>query len=304
MARRGRQGSLDFPTQRTWGGARRNAGRKPRGAKAMVAHQARETVSPKEPRHVTLRLLGKLPNLRGKRSYRAVRGAFEAARERLGMRLVHWSVQGNHLHLIVEAKDRVALSRGMQGLKIRLAKALNRLWGRAGSVFSDRYHAVALRTPRQQLPKARGTARTAAAAQLRRSALDGAGFRRMEEAAAHSFDLENDAEELAARQGLAQVGAPVRSCRALDASMNPARPAPNRRSRPGPAQPWRTADSGAVGCPGRPEEKAESPLPARGDPAITAQGCQGTGGARPRPGGEGQVGNSVPLGPVGGRTEA
>jgi len=65
------------------------------------------------------------------------------------MRLVHWSVQGNHLHLIVEAKDRLALSRGMQGLKIRLAKALNRLWGRAGSVFSDRYHAVALRTPRQ-----------------------------------------------------------------------------------------------------------------------------------------------------------
>ena len=98
---------------------------------------------------MTLRLLGKLPNLRGKRSYRAVQDALEAARERFGMRLVHWSVQGNHLHLIVEAKDKLALSKGLQGLKIRVAKGLNRLWRRKGTVFSDRYHAVALRTPRQ-----------------------------------------------------------------------------------------------------------------------------------------------------------
>jgi hypothetical protein len=58
-------------------------------------------------------------------------------------------VQTNHLHLLVEAKDRQSLSRGLQGLFIRVAKALNRLWGRKGTVFADRYHDHILRTPRE-----------------------------------------------------------------------------------------------------------------------------------------------------------
>ena len=62
---------------------------------------------------------------------------------------MHYSVQANHLHLIVEAKDRETLARGLQGLCIRVAKALNRVWGRKGTVFSDRYHDHVLRTPRE-----------------------------------------------------------------------------------------------------------------------------------------------------------
>jgi hypothetical protein len=65
------------------------------------------------------------------------------------MRLIHFSVQGNHLHLIVEAADRTALGRAMRGLQIRMARGLNRLFGRAGRVFADRYHARAMRTPRE-----------------------------------------------------------------------------------------------------------------------------------------------------------
>ncbi|MFQ5505224.1 MAG: transposase [Planctomycetota bacterium] len=78
-----------------------------------------------------------------------LRGAFAAGSERFGFRLVQYSVQNDYLHLIVEGKDRRALSRGMQGLLIRVAKALNRLWGRRGTVFSDRYHDRILRTPRE-----------------------------------------------------------------------------------------------------------------------------------------------------------
>ena len=66
---------------------------------------------------------------------------------RFGMRLVHYSVQSNHLHLIVEAADRRALTRGMQGLAIRLARRINASSGRRGRLFNDRYHARALRTP-------------------------------------------------------------------------------------------------------------------------------------------------------------
>ena len=53
------------------------------------------------------------------------------------------------MHLIAEAHNRLALSRGMQGLLIRVAKGLNRLWARRGRVFADRYHDRILRTPRE-----------------------------------------------------------------------------------------------------------------------------------------------------------
>jgi hypothetical protein len=75
--------------------------------------------------------------------------AFKKGNDRFGFRLVHYSVQGNHLHLITEADDRTALSRGLQGLGIRLARAVNRIHERRGTVFSDRYFAHYLRGPRE-----------------------------------------------------------------------------------------------------------------------------------------------------------
>jgi hypothetical protein len=60
---------------------------------------------------------------------------------------VHYSVQGNHLHLLVEAEDRRALSRGMKGLGVRIARGLNRVMGRRGAVLDDRYHGHVLKTP-------------------------------------------------------------------------------------------------------------------------------------------------------------
>src|SRR5262249_19348018 len=78
-----------------------------------------------------------------------LRQAFVGGRNRFGFRLVHFSVQSTHLHLLAEASDRRALARGVQGLSIRIAKAINRRLGRHGKVFNDRYHARALRTPRE-----------------------------------------------------------------------------------------------------------------------------------------------------------
>jgi hypothetical protein len=62
---------------------------------------------------------------------------------------VHFSVQSNHLHLVVEAQDEDALSRGMQSLSHRFAHAVHRALGTSGGVFADRYHAHALRSPRE-----------------------------------------------------------------------------------------------------------------------------------------------------------
>jgi len=63
--------------------------------------------------------------------------------------LIHFSIQGNHIHFIVEAADQSALGRAIKGLLVRMARALNKVMGRKGQVFADRYHAQLLRSPRQ-----------------------------------------------------------------------------------------------------------------------------------------------------------
>ena len=134
---------------RSWGGRRAGAGRKPEGERAGVSHRTRDPLASRYPVHVTVRLRRGLPTLRKRSTYTALRAAFAAGCERFGFRMVHYSVQSNHLHLLAEARDRASLSRGMQGLLVRVAKALNKLWQRRGSVFADRYHDHVLRTPRE-----------------------------------------------------------------------------------------------------------------------------------------------------------
>jgi REP element-mobilizing transposase RayT len=114
-----------------------------------VSHARRAPLAARFPVHATLTARRGLRSLRGKAEYAALRAAFAAGCDRFGFRLVHYSVQRDHLHVLVEAKDRVALSRGMQGLLVRVARALNRSWGRKGGVFADRYHDHILRTPKE-----------------------------------------------------------------------------------------------------------------------------------------------------------
>lgn len=140
-----RQRAFEF---RTWGGARAGAGRKPKGARAGVSHLRRPAHARRHPLHVTLRVRAGLRSLREHKLFLAVRRALTAGRDRLGFRLVHFSVQRDHLHLVAEAQDRRALSRGVQGLSVRVARAINRRLRRRGKVFADRYHARALTTPR------------------------------------------------------------------------------------------------------------------------------------------------------------
>ena len=133
-----------------WGGERARAGRKPNGTKAGVSHLARPHVNGRDPIHVGLRVRRGVPNLRWPKVFAAVERAFEqSAAQRDDFRVTHYSVQGNHLHLIVEAEDGAALSRGMQSLTIRIAKALNRLAKRKGKVFADRFWSRLLTSPRE-----------------------------------------------------------------------------------------------------------------------------------------------------------
>jgi REP element-mobilizing transposase RayT len=90
-----------------------------------VPHRRRVPLDPRHPVLVTARLLPGLPNLRTKACYSVLAGALASGCDRFGMRLVEFSIQRDHVHFIVEADDRPSLSRGLQGLFVRIAKRLN-----------------------------------------------------------------------------------------------------------------------------------------------------------------------------------
>ena len=103
----------------------------------------------RHPNHVTLKLKRDLGSLRTKARVKVVRAAIAGACLDDGFRVIDWSVQGDHIHLTVEASNSLRFSRGMQGLNIRIARGLNRLLDRTGKVFADRYHVRVLKTPRE-----------------------------------------------------------------------------------------------------------------------------------------------------------
>ncbi len=130
------------------GGKRDGAGRKPTGERALVAHTPRARVTRHTPVFVTTKLVDGLPTLRRERTLALLRDTLAAGSDRFGFRFVEYSIQSDHLHFVVEAQDERALGRGIKGLLVRLAKALNRAWERHGRVILDRYHALVMKTPR------------------------------------------------------------------------------------------------------------------------------------------------------------
>jgi REP element-mobilizing transposase RayT len=136
---------LSLPRTGGWGGARANAGRK-RHTKELP-HETRPEHKERFPVHVTLRIRRGLPSLRRERRFARIKRAFRYGCDKFGMRLCEFSVQHDHIHLIVEALDKRALARGMGALEIRIARGFNKLLGRTGPVFADRYFARVLRTP-------------------------------------------------------------------------------------------------------------------------------------------------------------
>ena len=113
------------------------------GERSRVAHRRRPKVK-NDALHVTMHLVGGLPSMRSPGAHRLIAGAIRKCQERFGCRVVEYSVLSNHLHLIVEAESEAGLAQAMKGLKVRIVRALNRLWKRAGSIFRERYFARVL----------------------------------------------------------------------------------------------------------------------------------------------------------------
>ena len=145
------QQTLEF---KTWGGKRDGAGRPPKGPRSSERHKKRARFKPTEPLHVIARVKRDVGRLRKRHMYKAIREAtFCVAKHEDIFRIVHLSIQGTHLHLIVEAENSRALAKGMQAFEISAAKQIN--WAlskrlrsrRRGRVFTDRYHVRILKSP-------------------------------------------------------------------------------------------------------------------------------------------------------------
>lgn len=165
------RGQLELPKVQTtprrrdknggWrGGKRLGAGRKKRkrGPDVPEPHAKRRRVLKSEPQHIVLRSNGEVGSFRTPAVFQAIRAAtYMAARYEDTFRIVEYSVQDNHVHLIVEANDKDSLARGMKAFGGSCSKHINAQVSRAkgwerrrrGSVFRDRYFVTALTTPRQ-----------------------------------------------------------------------------------------------------------------------------------------------------------
>jgi REP element-mobilizing transposase RayT len=147
------------------GGKRSGAGRPPKGRRAGSPHKKRPALRREFPVHVTLRVHPDFVNLRKRHLYKALREAtITVALRELNtnivgaFRIIHISIQHNHVHMLVEADHAQALSRGMQVFQISAAKHLNaaisidprwRTRRRRGAVFPDRFHEEIITCPRQ-----------------------------------------------------------------------------------------------------------------------------------------------------------
>src|SRR4051812_3433869 len=133
--------------KRGHGGRRVGAGRKKELEKSPN-HLPRPDLSSKHGVHVALRCVRGLPRLRQQGIYEQIRRVLVRFLGLEDFRIVHISIQRNHLHLIVEAANKEALSRRMQSLTILLARAINERWDRTGKVFAHRYSAKQIKSYR------------------------------------------------------------------------------------------------------------------------------------------------------------
>jgi REP element-mobilizing transposase RayT len=147
-----RQQSLDFrPSKR--GGARPGAGRPRKTKGRAMEHRTRMSHRKDDPVHVTLRVQKRVPSLRTQLLTERVKEALLEQQKHLRdagathFQVVHFTIQEDHLHLIVEAPDKRGIARGVAGLEIRIARAINEVLRRKGRFWADRYHRRDLRTP-------------------------------------------------------------------------------------------------------------------------------------------------------------
>ncbi len=137
---------LEFKKIKGWGGKRKGAGRKNKSG--TVNHGARPVMNERKPVHITMRLQRGLKGLRSPRLLEEFQQSLGLAKQK-GLRALHYSLLGNHLHLVAECRDNEALARGMNSFAARFGKMIRKKLGGKGKVFGGRYHVKVIHSGRQ-----------------------------------------------------------------------------------------------------------------------------------------------------------
>jgi REP element-mobilizing transposase RayT len=135
---------MSFKKVAGWGGIRRDAGRPNQSGE--VGHSKRPRVKGSTPLHVTWRLREKSVNLRCEE----VAAVFEKSAlgaKKFGLRILHFAILANHLHMMVEAADNSDLASGLRSFVIRFVKGVRQILQGRGPLFAGRYHLHVLKTP-------------------------------------------------------------------------------------------------------------------------------------------------------------
>ena len=140
---------LDLPLKRKFGGRQEGAGRPRVAARRIIHHIKRDAFASRHPLHVTIRVREDIPKLRTPKFNRAFYQVLAGSASRAGFRVVHYSLQSNHVHCLIEAKDKTTLANGMKSFSARFARAVNRVFNRTGKVLEGRYHVRTLKTPKE-----------------------------------------------------------------------------------------------------------------------------------------------------------
>lgn len=125
----------------------KHAGR-PAKNDAGIRHTKRPDLTRPSSLHLTVKIEKSKANLKNKNVLAILKKAIFNAR-RQGLKVIHYSLEYDHIHLIIEADNNRTLGKGMQAFGVTLAKAINRMRKVKGQVYKHRYHFRQITSSRQ-----------------------------------------------------------------------------------------------------------------------------------------------------------
>jgi hypothetical protein len=120
----------------------KNAGR-PAIHDKGIRHTKREAILGPRPLHLTIKLIR--ADIQNKAILKALRHAIFRARLQ-GLRVIHYSLEHDHIHLYAESSDNKILGKAMKALGGSLVKRINKHFLSKGRCYKTRYHLRILRS--------------------------------------------------------------------------------------------------------------------------------------------------------------
>lgn len=111
-----------------------------------IRHIARDEIKKLTPLHLTIKIEKDKAGLKNKFILKSLHSSIKKARK-IGLKIIHYTLEYDHVHLLVETDNKTALARGMQSFGISFSKSINKIKKAQGKVFKTRYHYRKLKTP-------------------------------------------------------------------------------------------------------------------------------------------------------------